>query len=55
MAQVMQVNNLLGKKGEEAIHAPAPQGVEEWMTKLRGMSVADKDKVIDTLMSQEGF
>jgi hypothetical protein len=32
-----------------------PQERNELMTKLRGMSLQERDKVIDALISQEGF
>ncbi len=33
----------------------APQEQNKVMTKLRGMSLSERDEVIDTLISQEGF
>ena len=32
-----------------------PQRVEDLMTRLRGMTVDEKDEVIDTLVCQENF
>ena len=55
VVQVAQVNSQSEEKGEEGVPITTLQGVEDLMTKLRGMSIADQDEVIDALISQEGF
>jgi hypothetical protein len=53
---VAQVNGQSEEKGEEGTPVTTLQGgVEDLMTKLRGMSIANQDEVIDALISQEGF
>jgi hypothetical protein len=44
--------------GEKAGHSMEPMlqpGLEDLVAKLRGMSVEEKDEVLDTLMEQEDF
>ena len=54
-AQAVQTNGDRGSEVKSDAEGPAPKDVEDLMTKLRGMSVDEKEEVIDALVTQENF
>jgi len=54
-AQAVQTNGDRGSEVKRDAEGPAPKDVEDLMTKLRGMSVDEKEEVIDALVTQENF